>query len=192
MYGRQHPWLTVSRWIYENCKPDSVLAIEPWDDALPVLVNVGGTTMRGSEYRPIVLPVYDQDSTAKLQEMAQDLSRADYVIIASRRAYGSVGRLPERYPQTSRYYRKLFAGELGFEIAETTFKNPQLADWQIRDDSLGGMPIEIPALLDRDTNRLWNWGFADESLSVYDHPQPFVLSKTRSLTPGELFEELSR
>jgi hypothetical protein len=34
---------------------------------------------------------------------------------------------------------------------------------------------------------VWNWGRADESFSVYDHPMPLVFKKTRVLSSDDLY-----
>jgi hypothetical protein len=192
IYGREHPWLIASRWIYENAKPGSVLAIEAWDDSLPVLINSGPAARRGSEYRSIVLPIYDQDGPAKLGDIASALAHADFVIVASRRAYGSIGQSAERFPLTSGYYQKLFAGELGFELAETVRNDPQLGAWQIADDPRFGLALNLPETHAQPAGQTWNWGFADESLTVYDHPQPLIFRKARALSQAELYALLSK
>jgi hypothetical protein len=33
---------------------------------------------------------------------------------------------------------------------------------------------------------VWDWGQADESFAVYDHPLPLVFKKTRGLSDNEL------
>jgi hypothetical protein len=47
------------------------------------------------------------------------LTQSDYLVLSSNRLYGSIPRLPLRYPMTSEYYRALFDGRLGFDkVAE--------------------------------------------------------------------------
>lgn len=189
MYAREHPWLTASRWIYANVPAGDTLVMEEWDDALPTLIRDTAGEHRGSEYTQIRLPAYDDDTEAKRQTVADALSKADYVILASQRLYGSIGRLPERYPMMNRYYAKLLNGELGFEPVMTARNDPNLGGIVIRDDPFAGLRFDlskVQALMNPGAAQVWNWGFADESFSVYDHPQPILLQKVRELSTGEL------
>lgn len=192
IYAREHPWLTASRWIYENIPAGKTLAVEEWDDALPTQIQIDGVKHFGSEYNQIVLRLYDDDSDAKRAALADALARADAVVLASQRAYGSLGRNGARYPLTTRYYEKLFDGALGFEPTLTVRNDPQLFGLSICDDPFAGLPFDaarVRALLPSQACA-WNWGFADESFSVYDHPQPIVFEKTRDLSAAEIDQAL--
>lgn len=197
IYTREHPWLVASRWIFENIPAGKTLTVEQWDDALPVLVQFPGGARRGSEYKQIALPMYDDDTDAKRRALADALSQADAVILASQRLYGSIARNPTRYPLTNRYYEKLFNGELGFEPAFTTRNDPNLFGITLRDNPFADLTFDPSTrsgqAVSRVTVRLptsgmfvWNWGFADESFSVYDHPQPMVFQKARALSAEEI------
>ena len=48
--------------------------------------------------------------------MSELLAEADYVTQYSNRLYGTVSRLPDRYPVSREYYRQLFSGELGYTL----------------------------------------------------------------------------
>ncbi|MBI4675663.1 MAG: glycosyltransferase family 39 protein [Chloroflexi bacterium] len=197
IYTREHPWLVASRWIYENIPAGKTLTVEEWDDALPVLIQFPKGARRGSEYNQITLTMYDDDTDAKRRALANALRQADVVVLASQRLYGSIGRNPTRYPLTNRYYEKLFSGELGFAPAITTRNDPNLFGVTIRDNPFAGLTFDpstragqavsrINARLSPDETRVWDWGFADESFSVYDHPQPIVFQKTRALSAEEI------
>lgn len=194
MYDLEHPWLTASRWIYGNIPPGATLVVEQWDDPLPTLITVGARTRRGSEYRQETVALYEPDGDAKRAELARTLSEADVVILASQRGYGSLARLPERYPMTARYYDRLFNGALGYEPVMTTRIDPNLFGFFLRDDPRAGLPFDR-SIPDRLLNgggccpveKVWEWGFADESYSVYDHPQPIIFRKVRDKTFAELF-----
>ena len=62
----------------------------------------------------MTVPVFEPDDDTKLRELYDPLRDADYYAVTSQRAWGTVGRLPERYPLMARYYDDLFAGRLGF------------------------------------------------------------------------------
>ncbi len=198
IYAGEHPWLTASRWIYENVPPGKTLMVEQWDDALPTLISFPGGARRGSDYTQIQFPMYDDDTPAKASALAAALAQSDYVILASQRLYGSIGRVAARYPLTTQYYEKLFNGELGFEPVMTVRNDPHLFGVTVRDDPRANLAFDASAIDEKFGQQYsccpqgwaWNWGFADESFSVYDHPQPIIFKKTRVLTAEELLISL--
>lgn len=187
MYSREHPWLTISRWMYANMPAQSTLAIEHWDDALPVPMRDAEGERAPTEYRTRILPMYDADDAKKIDQIVDALAASDYVILATHRLSSTITRLPQRYPISSRYYRLLFDGTLGFDLAMHAVNGIALDGIVIADDRLGGT---FPAGITSDAV-VWNWGRADESFTVYDHPQPLVFKKTRVLSRDELYVRLS-
>ena len=85
----------------------ALLLKEHWEEGVPKLEG----------YRQEELTLYENDDAPKLERLAQQLNAADYVVLYSNRLYGTIPRLPERYPMSSRYYRLLFSGQLGFQLA---------------------------------------------------------------------------
>ena len=161
VYGTEHTWITASRWIYENVPDGSVLAVEHWDDHLPLSLPEPGANMGAHEYRQVDLPMYEEDTRQKYELLRARLREADYIVLSSNRLYRTIPRLPQRYPMSTRYYELLFSGQLGFEkVAEFT-AYPRLG------------PVTIP---DDD---------ADESFTVYDHPKPIIFKKVRELSDQE-------
>jgi hypothetical protein len=162
VYNREHTWIAASRWIYQNVPSGSVLLWELWDDPLPKSIpgeagmDMGTTGLRNIDWSP-----YEEDTAEKFELMKQKLREADYVVYSSKRIYDSVDELPQRYPMTTRYYDAMFDGSLGFELAGE-FTSPL---------SLFGMTFD-----DR---------HADESWSLYDHPQVSVFRKVRDLSDAE-------
>lgn len=180
MYSREHPWLTISKWIYANVPAQSTLAVEHWDDALPVPMRNTTGDRAPTEYRTRVLPMYDADNDQKLDSLVETLSASDYIILATQRLSSTITRLPQRYPISSRYYRLLFEGRLGFELTAYAANNIALAGVVIADDRFaqvrpGGINLNAIPL-----------GRADESFTVYDHPLPLVFKKIRVLSRDEL------
>ena len=150
------PASAASQWIYENVPKGSVLANEHWDDPLPLpLPGYDPSFYRGPQ-----LPLYDPDEPKKLDTLVQMLSQSDYINLTSNRLYGSIPRMPQRYPMTTEYYRRLFAGDLGFELVATFASYPTLGPWTINDDR------------------------AEEAFTVYDHPKVLIFKKTAGLLPG--------
>ncbi len=186
IYTRDHPWFTISRWIYANVPAGATIALEHWDDRLPVSLRAFDESFDPSRYRSKILPMYDADDDAKLATLADNLAASDYVILASPRLYGAIPRLPARYPMSSRYYQLLFNGELGFDLAAFARNDPQLLRVALADDVLRDVGLTTPPLLARYFAGAWGWGRADESFTVYDHPMPLVFKKARALTREEL------
>jgi hypothetical protein len=174
MYRDPHPWVAASEWIYENIPPDAVIAVEYWDDPLPL-------PLHRQTYTSVVLNPFDEpDNEAKLAALLANLSEADYLILSSNRLYSTIPRLGRRYPLTGGYYRALFAGEMGFRFERAFFRYPQLGGIALVDDpfrraGLTAPPIDWP-------EGMVNLGFADESFTVYDHPLVLIF---RRMEPPE-------
>jgi len=177
IYSRPHSRVTASEWIYQNIPPGSSLAVEHWDDGLPLPLS----RYPNFEYQHIQLPLYDPDSPAKWQEIATKLDQTDYVLLTSNRLYGSITGLPGRYPATSRYYQLLFDGALGFaKIAEFTsrpnlpvpFIKLCLTPSLVRYGWIARKVQDCPAT---GLNIVDDYG--DETFTVYDHPKVIILQK---------------
>ncbi|MCB9077420.1 MAG: glycosyltransferase family 39 protein [Anaerolineaceae bacterium] len=161
IYGTEHPWLTFSRYIYHNVPDGSCLAYEHWDDRLPTNLPEPNGNPAAHAYRQPQLPMYDDDNQQKYDLIRSTLMDCDYIILATNRLWRTIPRLPERYPMSTRFYEALFSGELGFKQVYTV-KTPA---------KLGPLVIDTQP--------------ADESFTVYDHPQPMLFQKTRQLSAAE-------
>jgi hypothetical protein len=188
IYDREHPWITISRDLYQNLPRDSVLAVEHWDDALPQPILLNDTTRQVTEYHYLTMPMYDPDDAVKLNTLSQNLARADYVILSTQRLYATIPRLPDRYPLSTRYYTKLFDGELGYELIAHARDDPRLGNLVIVDDPFADLPFRAPARIFEFPSDVivWNWGKADESFVVYDHPVPLVFKNARRLDEEQI------
>ena len=176
IYAAPHPWIAASTWLYRHVPAGSVLAVEHWDTALPLPLSLDGRERRADEYDVRLLPLYDTpDDGAKWAALAEDLAASDYLIIASRRLYGSIPRAPDRYPLSSRYYERLFAGELGFEIVGEYRRGPVWLN-----PPLPPLPEAVPSLL-----------IPDESFVVYDHPRALILHNRARLPAPAILQQLA-
>ena len=150
IYTRPVTRVEASRWIYAYIPPGSAISNELWDDALPLSIDGHAA---GLEYRMIQMDLYWEDVPEKREQLYRWLTEVEYIALSSNRLYGSIPRLPDRYPMTTRFYEALFAGELGFEqVAEFT-SHPRVLGIPINDDN------------------------ADESWTVYDHPKVTIFRK---------------
>jgi len=188
IYSREHPWLTISKWIYANVPAQSRLAVEHWDDTLPVPIQFGEQTRNLNDYQMQTLPMFDPDDDKKMQTLVDALQSNDYIILATQRLYGSIPRVPSRYPISARYYTALFNGSLGFDLVALARNDPTLGGIAILDERVTRAGLAIPPHLaaSRAGTWDWNWGYEDESLNVYDHPMPLVFKKTHALSAAEL------
>ncbi|MBI2941374.1 MAG: hypothetical protein HYY04_13145, partial [Chloroflexi bacterium] len=185
LYSAPHPAVAASDWIYTNVPRGAAIATEHWEEGMPVPLVRGRTALseQSMQYRKLELKLYEEDTPQKLQHIVQQLRGADYVVFFSNRLYGTIPRLPNRYPMTSEYYRLLFGEQLGFELVGAFTSYPNLLDLSFVDDTLADPGLPTPALLQHQPRRALtiNMGHADESFSVYDHPRVLVFKKTRPL-----------
>lgn len=152
-----------------------------WDDGLPLRMD--GYDPFGGLYPPdLNFNMYWDDNPDKLNRFLTILDQAEYVVISSSRQWGSLPRIPERFPLVTTYYRHLigcpddreiewcynvaqpgmFQGELGFELIEVFESSPQIGPLRLNDQ------------------------FAEEAFTVYDHPKVFIFRKTGAYDPEKV------
>ncbi|MGH7739883.1 MAG: DUF2298 domain-containing protein [bacterium] len=186
VYRFQNPWIDASVWIYKNVPPGSVIFNEAWGDGLPVDVSPSEDSrldrpMSPSLYRQKDLTPYElygyptDDSPVKLNYYANTLQQGDYISISSKKLwYTLTDCSPEFrphgfnvYPITSRYYRLLWSGLLGYKMVAEFHNFPSLFGWVHPDD------------------------MAEESFSVYDHPRVYLFKKMAVVPSAEILKLLS-
>ena len=150
VFMREHTRTAASEWIFNTIPPGSTIATEYWDFGLPVWIPGKDPT----QYPMLALDLYRTDSAEKLSELIGQLQRTDYVVISSNRLVDSIPRMPWRYPMTTAYYDALFSGALGFDQVAHFRSSPELLGITIDDRG------------------------AEESLTVYDHPEVFIFQKS--------------
>jgi len=161
IYSQKHPGVRMSNWIQANVPEGSLVLNELWDEYLP---NMG-------KYRLKTLNLYQPEKALKKAEISSRLSEADYVYIYSHRLYATISELPDRYPDTSAYYRVLFSGKLGYELVHSESTFPSIGNFAIINETFFSDHLEAPRGLNNFfPSRYINLGKADESFSVYDHP----------------------
>lgn len=165
LYRAPHPWRVASEWFYDRVPQGAVVAVEQWDHPLPI---------DGTGYEVRELPIFDEDAPEKWTVMEEVLTEADYVVVASRRGYGTLSRWSERYPLTARYYRQLFEGELRLEPVACFWRYPRLGPLAWVDDPTTGLGFSLPKLCQPDASLVLRSGRLDESFVVYDHPQVVI------------------
>ncbi|UYN88974.1 MAG: glycosyltransferase family 39 protein [Anaerolineales bacterium] len=150
-----------------------------WDDGLPLRMDgydgFGGIYQGGLNFE-----MYWDENAEKVQRFQTTLDQSEYVFISSNRQWGSLPRIPERFPLVIAYYRALlgcpaertiewcyaeaqpgmFAGQLGFELVQVFENAPQLGPWKINDQ------------------------WAEEAFTVYDHTKVLIFQKTADYDPA--------
>ncbi|HVF69394.1 MAG TPA: glycosyltransferase family 39 protein [Xanthomonadales bacterium] len=157
IYARPNTRIMASYWIYNNVPLNKTVAVEHWDDQLPIGQPIS--------YNTQILKLYEPDTKEKWEEVNKQLATTDYIIIASNRLYAPLQSLTDCkklpsyrcYPKTAEYYQRLFSGNLGFEkVAEfTSYPTIPIANLRINDQG------------------------ADENFTVFDHPKIMIFQKTR-------------
>jgi YYY domain-containing protein len=165
-----------------------------WDLALPMRID--GRDGFGGLYHGINQEMYwpdDQDddfndTPDKLERIVETLSEGDYLVLSTNRQYGTITRVPARYPLSTEYYRKLFGcavpqsvascasdaqpeqiqGELGFELEAIFQSNPKLGPFEINDQA------------------------AEEAFTVYDHPKVLIFKKGSDYSEALVYDLLGQ
>jgi YYY domain-containing protein len=142
-----------------------------WDDPIPYRVDEYDGF--GGIYQGLNFDMYEDDNPNKLVRFLDILDQAEYIFITSSRQWGSLPRIPERFPMTTEYYRNLlgcpeeisiewcynvaqpgmFEGNLGFELVEIFQSDPAVGPIRVNDQ------------------------FSEEAFTVYDHPKVFIFKK---------------
>lgn len=195
MYRQPHPWTMASQWFYENAPAGSFIVSEMWDDRLPDNIEVDGQRLTRDIYRlddvNWLSGTEDQDSLEKLAVNLSLVAESDYLALASNRNYGVIPRLEERYPLSSQFYKMLFDGQLGFEVAYVVSRYPNLLGVTLIPDSFRwpGLtaPPSVEAYLSQGSEL--PMGRFDESFTVYDQPLVIIFQNKDKLSTQQLLEQ---
>lgn len=150
IYMNKHSRVEASEWIYQNLESGSLILSEHWDDGLPLPMS----NNLGKQFTIQEMPVFDPDSSEKWQKMDELLTRGDYYILSSNRAWGSVSNMPEKYPKTIKFYNDLFANKTNYKLVKefTSYPSFSVFSFQFSIDD--------------------QW--AEELFTVYDHPKVMI------------------
>ena len=152
-----------------------------WDDGLPLRMD-GNDGFSGIYPVDLNFNMYWDDNPKKLERFTRIMDQADYIAISSNRQWGTLPRIPERFPMTTIYYRNLlgcpsqysieycyrvavpgkFHGNLGFELVQVFDSNPTIGPLSLNDQ------------------------FAEEAFTVYDHPKVLIFKKTADYDPQKV------
>ncbi|MEK7815030.1 MAG: hypothetical protein AAB291_03835, partial [Chloroflexota bacterium] len=174
VYTRPHPAVAASQWIKANLPPGTAIVSDNhWDEFIPDL----------HRYDVWQFPVYEPDTPAKMSTLARRLARAEYLAFYSNRPYGSIARVPDRYPRSANYYRELFQGNLGYRLERAFTSYPELLGVSFQDDPFrrAGLPRPEALVPGQSVPLAFNLGYADDNVIGYDHPQVLLFRNVDKL-----------
>ena len=157
IYTRTQTRISASQWVYLNIPNGQKILTEQWDDGLPIPLG----QFSPSQYQITPLAMYDTDNLNKIDYLSYNLSNADYIIFNSRRLYGTLIHLADKYPITSKYYQLLFAGKLGYKEIEEFTSYPSILGFEINDDS------------------------SEETFQVYEHPKVIIFKNEEKMSANQ-------
>ncbi len=155
VYLKPNTRIAASNWMYQTLPRNSVIATEHWDDPLPLHFS---QTSQQNSFSNVQLTVYDQDTKAKIVTLSETVAKSDYIVLSSRRVYISIFNNAQTYPYTSKFYKKLFSGDIGYSRIKDFTNYP----YGISDDS------------------------ADESFQSYDHPPVIIFENNARMSPQQI------
>jgi len=163
IYLKDHSRITASKWIYQNIPYQSTLAVEYWDDPLPLTINPNFPNFYNYE----TLNVASPDTQNKIFQLKKQLKNTDYIILSSNRFYIPIPQYPDLFPFTSKYYKYLFDGSLGFKKINEFTSYPSLK------------------IFNKTIFTINDTG-AEEAFTVYDHPKVIIFQKTENFNSSIL------
>ena len=175
IYSRPNSRVQATKWIFQNIPFQKIISSEYWDDALP---------LGYSPYYNISLPLFSPDNSQKWFLINQSLRQIDYLIMSSNRLWASIPRLPNHYPQTSKFYTDLFSNKTNFTIQQKFVSYPGYYLPFLKSCYYFG-PSNYPGVknnwFEKDNGCLYPGLYfrddtAEEAFTVYDHPQVLIFS----------------
>ena len=181
IYSEKHTAVRASEWINQNVEPGSILIKEHWEESIPEMY----------EYEIKELALYEDDTKKKIEGISKVLSSGQYLILFSNRLYGTIPRLPERYPLTTGYYQALFKEKLGYSLVKEASQKqyPKIMGVSLINDTYSNPNLKLAAPEGNEAKAV-NLGYLDESLTVYDHPKVLVFRNTGNFNPQQIEEAI--
>lgn len=160
----------------------------PWDDPLPLgLDGYNPFDYYTGIYRTdLNFEIYWDDTQDKITRLVTMMDQADYLFMTSGRQWGTLPRVPERFPMTAEYYRAL----IGCPEEIDTVWCYQVAKPGMFEGKLG---FELVAVFQSDPNLgalKFNSQFAEEAFTVYDAPKVMIFQKTDAYSHDALASTL--
>ncbi len=173
IYQRPHTHRVAADWLREDGAVGKRIFSQSWDEWLPGIPKAGDLELH-------------TDGDRILDKNLAMLAQADYVVLPSKRAYGTTFRLPKRFHLTNRLFRLLFSEQLGFELAATITSEPRIGFGHSAYRYPYG-PGQTPEGISL-YNLSWELSsdLEDESFRVYEHPKVVIFKKVKRLTAAQM------
>ena len=160
IYDTPHTMVQAASYLKQNMDSRKTITVQSWDEGIPFIHvewknNIGIHDRADEEKNPKVRTAY----------LADILNRNDYIILQSKRGYGTTLRNPEKFPVTNQFLRAFFAEQLGFRVAKVINTSPSFLGWEFNADE------------------------EDETAAIYDHPKIIIFEKVKKI-PVEQLQEL--
>lgn len=154
MYSKVHPLKQAENYVRAAMKPGQTMTQNNWDEGI-------GIHVEGKDQLDLH-QTYDRNPSQRIQHFTERLQENDFIVLPSKRGYGTTLQNPDEYPVTNRFVRALFAEQLGFRIAKV-IENPV--------EFMG-----IRFYVDQE----------DETARIYDHPKVIIFEKYTDLTAAQI------
>jgi YYY domain-containing protein len=106
------------------------------------------------------------DPLGRARYFAEQLQQNDFIVLPSKRSYGTSFQNPNLYPVTNQFLRALFAEQLGFRVAKVITNPPKFLWWEFRVDE------------------------EDETARIYDHPKVIIFEKVQKFEVEDLVQAI--
>jgi hypothetical protein len=164
IYTREDVRLTASRFIYQNIPSGSHVI---FDTGNVIDIPIPPTPPNPPNLEGVSFDFYGLDNSSRLfEDLLEELTKADYIFVPSRRIFANHLRLPDKYPKTARYYELLFSNQLGFKKIQEISSYPSLP----LISQFLNFPISFPDEV------------SEETFTVFDHPVIRIYKKTNYLS----------
>ena len=168
IYMKPHTFVVASKWFHTNIPEEAFILSQHWDEGFPLHSR---TVSKRNNYKFENLEIYEHfgsetEDEKKAEYLSKYLEKGDYIVAQTKRLYGAVYNVNEKYPVSSRYFDLLFTNRLGFKLIKEFNSYPSILGIEFNDDT------------------------ADESFGVYDHPKILIFKKVESLSDDKYKEKL--
>ncbi len=159
IYDKPHTLVTAGNWLQQHIneagRPNARIVQQSWDESLNT-IHVHGNIFihdKGLE---------ESNPVGRIDQLVGTLHEYDYIVLQSKRGYGSTLRNPDHFPITNKFLKGLFAEQLGFEMVKVVTNPPQFMGWKFRVDE------------------------EDETARIYDHPKIVIFEKVKKFDREQL------
>lgn len=185
IYLTEHPAFSASKWLNARVTSNDLIIQDHWEESIPRLENLNLSHDR--------LELYNPDSPQKFEKIFNQLSQSEYYVVFSNRLYATIPRLNNRYPASIVFYEKLFDGSLGYEIVNFQKQSMNLFGINYSENYFERIDIKKPELISSYEEKFFlniDFGWSDESFSVYDHPNVIIFQNKEKFSKEELIKIL--